>query len=77
MIPDLNNGNTWGPLATTAEFWGAGGILILLGLNAPSFGGPAESVSTFLTLATGPLLRVLLFDPSRAWWEEQKRITAR
>jgi hypothetical protein len=24
-IPDLNNGNTWGPLATTAEFWGAGG----------------------------------------------------
>lgn len=53
------------------------GILIVFGLNAPSFVGPAESVSTFLTLATGPLLWVLFFDPSRAWWEEQERIRAR
>jgi hypothetical protein len=42
------------------------GILSLFGPNAPSSVGAAEAVSTFLTVATGPLLWVVLFDPSRA-----------
>lgn len=43
--------------------------LILLGLGAPALVGPAEAISTFLTLAAGPLLWVLLFAPSHEWWD--------
>jgi exosortase/archaeosortase family protein len=42
--------------------------LILLGLGAPGLVAPAEAISTFLTLAAGPMLWVLLFAPSHGWW---------
>jgi len=42
--------------------------LILVGRTAPALVSPAEAISDFLTLATGPLLWFLLAAPARSWW---------
>ncbi|MBI3781557.1 MAG: archaeosortase/exosortase family protein [candidate division NC10 bacterium] len=42
--------------------------LIVLGRSAQALVSPAEALSDFLTVATGPLMWFLLAAPSRAWW---------
>jgi len=54
----------------TAESTG----LILLGRAAPALISPAEALSDFVTLATGPLMWMLLAAPSREWWVPAKSI---
>ena len=43
--------------------------LILLGRTAQALVSPAEALSDFLTLATGPLMWIFLAAPSRTWWD--------
>lgn len=42
--------------------------LVLLGQAAPAVVPVAEALSDFITLASGPLLWLLLATPSPAWW---------
>jgi len=46
--------------------------LIVLGRTAPALVPPAEALSDFLTVATGPLMWFLLAAPSQAWWAPPK-----
>jgi exosortase/archaeosortase family protein len=46
--------------------------LILLGQTAPALVPPAEALSDFLTLVTGPIMWILLAAPSVAWWVPAK-----
>jgi hypothetical protein len=46
--------------------------LILVGRAVPALVSPAEALSDFLTLATGPLMWFLLAAPSVAWWAPAK-----
>jgi exosortase/archaeosortase family protein len=47
--------------------------LIVMGRSIPSLIPPAEAVSDFLTLVTGPLMWILLAAPSQVWWAPIKR----